>query len=82
VAGLLDRAEALHLDELAETAPFGIARLQLALLADGLIDSSVAKRREQLTELLREEDLEIFADRYLELIGEAFSIDFPSALAA
>jgi DNA processing protein len=32
VAGLLDRAEALHLDELAETAPFGIARLQLALL--------------------------------------------------
>ena len=32
VAGLLDRAEAIHLDELAETAPFGIARLQLALL--------------------------------------------------
>lgn len=32
VAGMLDRAEALHLDELAETAPFGIARLQLALL--------------------------------------------------
>ena len=32
VAGMLDQAEALHLDELAETAPFGIARLQLALL--------------------------------------------------
>jgi len=29
---LLDRAEALHLDDLAEAAPFGLARLQLALL--------------------------------------------------
>jgi DNA processing protein len=32
VAGLLDRPEAVHLDELAESAPFGIARLQLALI--------------------------------------------------
>jgi DNA processing protein len=29
---ILDRAEAIHLDDLAERAPFGLARLQLALL--------------------------------------------------
>lgn len=58
------------------------ARLQLELLEAGLTESLSPNRGPRLAELLREDDLSTFADRYLELLGNVFSIDFPSPLAA
>ena len=58
------------------------ARLQLDLIAAGMVRSPLAQAESQLAELLRTEDLQTFASSYLELIGSVFSIDFPDDLAA
>ncbi len=61
---------------------YAAAQLQLELLQAGLIGGELAGSQQRLTELLATEDLAVFAENYLELIGEAFAIDFPSSLAA
>ncbi|MEM7587245.1 MAG: cysteine dioxygenase family protein [Acidobacteriota bacterium] len=58
------------------------ARLQAKLLRAGVIRSELAPHQHRLAELLEIEDLAVFADGYLELIGSAFSIDLLTEQAA
>lgn len=58
------------------------AELQNSLLAAGFGTGSLTDSKDHLAELLKADDLEVFAGQYLELLGDAFEISFPLAEVA
>ncbi len=81
----MDEASGLRFDRyvgILHQELYAAARLQLELLQAGMLDGELAESQQRLAELLSNPDLATFADGYLELIGEAFAIDFLVAVAA
>lgn len=58
------------------------AQLQSRLIDAGLANGPLATAGQSLNAALEASDLASFADRYLDLLGETFTLDFPVAQAA
>ncbi len=77
-----EQARLDHYHQILSQELSATARLQLELIDAGLLATPLDSRRDALAELIAMDDREERAARYLELLGDTYSIEFPLATAA